>query len=169
MSRKIHTYPDKILTQKARPVEKIDDYIIDLSRDMARLMYEHRGIGLAAPQVGESLRVVTVDLSGPDNQEDLFTYINPEIIASEDETTTEEGCLSVAGYQTRVCRARKVKVRALNLQGEEVIHEGEDLWAVCMQHEIDHLNGILFIDHISRLKRAMYDKKVKKWLENKKE
>ncbi|WP_291321074.1 peptide deformylase [Desulfonatronospira sp.] len=165
MSRKIHTYPDKILLQQAGPVEKIDDYIVDLSRDMARLMYENRGIGLAAPQVGESLRVVTVDLSGPDRQEELFTYINPEIISSEEEITTEEGCLSVAGYQSNVRRARKIQIRALNLQGEEVIHQGEDLWAVCLQHEIDHLNGILFIDHISRLKRAMYDKKVKKWLD----
>ncbi len=169
MSRKLITYPNPVLLQPARPVEQIDDFIHLLVEDMTRLMYENRGIGLAAPQVGESLRVVTVDLSGPDNQEELTVYINPEIIHTEGEITSEEGCLSVMGYQSRVSRFEKIKIRARNLEGQEVVQEGEGLWAICMQHEIDHLNGKLFIDHVSRLKRAIYEKKLSKWLDPKKE
>ena len=169
MARKILTYPNRILMQKARPVDTINSFIHDLSRDMARLMYENRGIGLAAPQVGENLRLVTVDLSGPDNREELVTYVNPEIIWSEGEIITEEGCLSVKGYQSKVTRAEKIRIRALDLEGRQVEQEGQGLWSVCLQHEIDHLNGVLFIDHISRLKRAIYDKKLSKWLAREKE
>ncbi len=169
MTRKVISYPNPVLLRPAKPVEQIDEFIYVLVKDMTRLMYENRGIGLAAPQVGESLRVVTVDLSGPDNQEELTVYINPEIIHAEGEVTTEEGCLSVIGYQSRVTRFEKIKISAKNLEGQEVVQEGEGLWAICLQHEIDHLNGRLFIDHISRLKRALYEKKLSKWLDPKKE
>ncbi len=169
MARQIITYPDPILRQEARPVDVINGTVSELAQDMARLMYEKRGIGLAAPQVGESLRVITVDVTGPDIREGLRTFINPEIVWSQGETDFEEGCLSVINFQAKVQRAERLRIRALDLEGREVEEEGEGLWAICVQHEIDHLNGILFIDHLSRLKRSMYEKRLRKWLEEKKE
>lgn len=167
MSRKLITYPEKILSQKAVPVETIDDSIRELVLDMTEIMYENRGIGLAAPQVGESVRVIIVDLSGPEKKEDLMVLVNPEITEKQGECDSEEGCLSVLAYKSTVKRAEKVKVRAMDLEGSEVILDADELFATCLQHEIDHLNGILFIDHISRLKRKFYEKKLTKWLSKK--
>ena len=169
MSRQLVVYPNEILSRKAAPVERIDDFIRELARDMASIMYENRGIGLAAPQVGEGVRLITVDLSGPDKRDDLMVLVNPEIIHQEGECTGEEGCLSVSGYKTSVKRAEKVHVRALDLEGREINLEADDLLATCLQHEVDHLDGVLFIDRISRLKRKLYDKKITKWLKNKNE
>jgi len=163
------TYPAEILSTKAVPVENIDESIQELVQDMARIMYDNRGIGLAAPQVGEGLRVIIFDLSGPDKREGLMALVNPEIIHKEGQCDSEEGCLSVMGYKSMVKRAEKVRVRALDLEGKEVLLDADDLLATCLQHEIDHLDGILFIDHISRLKRKLYDKKVSKWIKNRKE
>ena len=167
MSRKLITYPDPVLAQKAAPVETIDDSIRDLVRDMAEIMYANRGIGLAAPQVGESVRVIIVDLSGPEKRENLMALVNPEITEKQGECESEEGCLSVLGYKSNVKRAEKVRVRALDLEGRPMDLEADDLFATCLQHEIDHLNGVLFIDHISRLKRKFYDKKLARWLNKK--
>lgn len=167
MVRKLVTYPHEVLCSKARPVEEIDDFIKELSKDMAQVMYENRGIGLAAPQVGECLRLITVDISGPDKREELMVLVNPEIIEEDGEAESEEGCLSVVGYKTSVKRAEKVKVKASDLDGKEVCIEADDLLATCLQHEIDHLDGVLFIDRISRLKRKMYDKKLNRWLKSK--
>ncbi|WP_028575067.1 peptide deformylase [Desulfonatronovibrio hydrogenovorans] len=169
MSRKLVTYPEEILSRKAEPVAEINDYIRDLAGDMAEIMYQNRGIGLAAPQVGEGLRLITVDLSGPDKRDDLMVLVNPEIIDSQGESESEEGCLSVVGYKSSVCRAEKIRVRALDLKNNQVILDADDLLATCLQHEIDHLDGILFIDRISRLKRKMYDKKLSRWIKTKKD
>jgi peptide deformylase len=164
MVRKIATYPDPVLCEKARPIEEITPEIRELARDMAETMYENRGIGLAATQVNECIRLITVDVSGPENRTGLMTLINPEIVRCEGEVDSEEGCLSVANYRSTVTRSERVCVRALDLEGKEVTIEADDLLAVCLQHEIDHLNGVLFIDHISRLKRSLYEKRLGKWL-----
>lgn len=169
MSRKLLVYPNEILSRKAVEIEGIDDFVRDLAREMTAVMYENRGIGLAAPQVGEGVRLITVDVSGPDNRENLMVLVNPEIIEAQGECEGEEGCLSVAGYRSIVQRAEKVRVRGLDLEGKEIVLDADDILATCLQHEIDHLDGILFIDRISRLKRKLYDKKVMKWLKNKKE
>ncbi|MFP4108606.1 MAG: peptide deformylase [Desulfonatronovibrio sp.] len=169
MSRQLLVYPNEILSRKAVEIEDINDFIRDLARDMTSIMYENRGIGLAAPQVGEGVRLITVDVSGPENRESLMVLVNPEIVEAQGECEGEEGCLSVAGYRSIVKRAEKVQVRGLDLEGKEVVLDADDILATCLQHEIDHLDGILFIDRISRLKRNLYDKKVMKWLKNKKE
>lgn len=167
MVRQLVTYPNDVLCENARPVQNIDDYIKELADDMTHIMYENRGIGLAAPQVGEGLRLVTIDISGPEKREELMVLVNPEIVEKEGEAESEEGCLSVVGYKTYVKRADKVRVKATDLEGKPVEFEADDLLAICLQHEIDHLDGILFIDRISRLKRKFYDKKLTKWLKNK--
>ncbi|SDN75236.1 peptide deformylase [Desulfonauticus submarinus] len=165
---KIITYPNEILTRKSIPIETIDEEIKTLAQNMALTMYENDGIGLAAPQIGQNIRLITVDISGPKKRESLLTLINPEIIYREGEIESEEGCLSVIGYRAKVKRAAKVKVVATNLDKEKIELEAEELLAICLQHEIDHLEGILFIDRISRLKRNLYDKRLKKWLKQRK-
>ena len=168
MKRELSVYPDPVLAKRAKEIEEVTPEIRQLAEDMAETMYNNDGIGLAAPQVGESIRLVTIDLTGPEKREELRVLVNPVIIAKGDGVVeTEEGCLSVANYRAKVRRASEVTVEATDLDGNPVTIEGEDLMAVCLQHEIDHLQGTLFIDHISRLKRAMYDKKVKKWIRQK--
>ena len=169
MARKNVTYPHPVLAQTARPVEEITDEIRQLAAEMAQLMYEDKGIGLAAPQVAESIRLITVDLSGPDKREDLQVFVNPVLTNLEGEVDSEEGCLSVPGYRSTVTRAERLHLSALDLDGNPVEMEADDLMAICLQHEVDHLNGVLFIDKISKLKRTLYDRKVKKWLKQKKE
>lgn len=165
MKLEVRFYPDPVLAQKAKPVTEITPELKKLVDDMAETMYANEGIGLAAPQVGESIRLVTIDLSGPEVQGDLRVLVNPEIVAKSEETVeTEEGCLSVAALRAKVKRSAEVTVKAQDLDGNDVTIEADDLLAVCLQHEIDHLDGVLFIDHISRLKRSLYDKKVKKWM-----
>ena len=163
MPREIVTYPDPILARKSAPIEEITDEIRELADEMVEAMYENRGIGLAAPQIGENVRLVTVDLSGPDERTGLKVFVNPRITARSGSTETEEGCLSVRGCQAKVKRAECVTLEAQDLDGNDITLEADDLMAVCLQHEIDHLDGVLFIDHISRLKRSLYEKKLKKW------
>lgn len=169
MDRKIITYPNDLLARKSEPIAEVTPEIRELAEDMVRVMYENNGIGLAAPQVGINQRIITVDTSGPEKREDLRILVNPEIVEKEGETETEEGCLSVVGYRAQVKRANRVRARATDLEGKEVDMDADDILAVCLQHEIDHLDGILFIDHISRLKRVMYEKKLEKWLRKRKE
>ena len=128
--------------------------------DMFETMYEHEGIGLAAPQVGVLNRVITIDIEG--DKTNQVVLINPEILESEGETGIEEGCLSIPGHRALVPRKEKVKVKALNRQGEEVMYDADGLFAICIQHEIDHLNGVLFVDHISALKRQRIKEKMQK-------
>ncbi len=163
MVREVLKYPHPKLAQKAEPVKEITPEIVKLADDMAVTMYENQGIGLAANQVGECVRLVVIDLSGPDKREDLNVLINPRILYKEGEVESEEGCLSVRDYRSTLMRAEKVAVEALNLDGELKRYDADGLFAICLQHEIDHLEGTLFIDHLSRLKRSLYDKRVKKW------
>jgi peptide deformylase len=150
--RKIITYPHPVLKQAAEPVKKITSEIQALVADMADTMYAAPGIGLAANQIGVLKRVLVFDLSREGENKKLTALINPEIIWAEDETTYEEACLSVVDYAAEVRRSARVKVGALNLEGQPIEVEGEGLLAICLQHEIDHLNGILYIDRISSLK-----------------
>jgi len=168
MLRELRFYPDPVLAKRAEEVTEITPELKQLAEDMAETMYKNDGIGLAAPQVGESLRMVLVDISGPSVRSDLRVLINPVIIAKSEETQeSEEGCLSVLNYRSKVLRAAEVTVTAMDLEGNEMTIEADDILAICLQHELDHLEGTLFIDHISRLKRSLYDKKVKKWMRQK--
>jgi peptide deformylase len=159
---KILTIPDPILRQKAEPVAKVDAETAQLMRNMLETMYVG-GIGLAANQVGVLKRIVTVDISDERDGSKALLMANPEIIWSSDEKFTyKEGCLSVPDSFADVVRPKKIRVKYLNEKNEPKEVEAEDLLSVCIQHEIDHLNGILFIDHLSRLKRNMIVKKVEK-------
>ncbi|MFP5238608.1 MAG: peptide deformylase, partial [Acidobacteriota bacterium] len=160
--------PDPILCKKAEPVCEITPEIRQLADEMAEAMYEKRGVGLAAPQVGECCRLIAVDVSGPDERTDLMFLVNPEIVSREGQVDEEEGCLSVSNFRSKVRRSEKVVVKATDLDGKPVEIPADGILAICLQHEIDHLDGVLFIDHVSRLKRAMYDNKVKKWLKARK-
>ena len=142
------------------PVAKVDAELNQFIDDMFETMYEHEGIGLAAPQVGVLNRVITIDIEG--DKTNQVVLINPEILESSGETGIEEGCLSIPGHRALVPRKEKVKVKALNRQGEEVIYDADGLFAICIQHEIDHLNGVLFVDHISALKRQRIKEKMQK-------
>lgn len=164
MERKIIKYPDPLLARKSEPVAEITDEIRELVEDMTKAMYDNDGIGLAAPQVGQSIRLVVTDLSGPKERADLRVWVNPEIVSRDGSVVSEEGCLSVVGLRAKVERAAQVKVKATDLDGNAVEVDADEMLAICLQHEIDHLDGILFIDHISRLKRSLYDSKVKKWI-----
>lgn len=154
-------YPDPRLHKVAKPVAKVDDRIRKLVRDMAETMYDAPGIGLAATQVDVHERVVVIDLS--EDNKHLQVFINPEILwSSPDRKTYEEGCLSVPGVYDEVERPASVKVRALDEQGKAFEVDAQGLLAVCIQHEIDHLNGKVFVEYLSRLKQDRIRTKIKK-------
>jgi peptide deformylase len=158
----VKIYPDAVL-RKVVPLEKeIGQTLIDLARDMAATMYSAPGVGLAAPQVGESRRLVVIDVSPKDGPRRLITAVNPEIVLRDGESYEEEGCLSVPEYYARVPRSARIKVKYLDLEGQEVALDAAGLLAICFQHEIDHLDGVLFVDHLSPLKKSMFRKKYKK-------
>ena len=144
-------YPDKRLRTVAKPVEAVDEAIKAQVKNMFETMYNAPGIGLAATQVDFHQRVIVIDI--PDEQNQPLCLINPEILEKSGEIESEEGCLSVPHYFENVKRANDIKVRALNQNAEEFEMEASEILAVCIQHEIDHLNGILFVDYISKLKR----------------
>jgi len=161
--REIIAIPDKRLRLKSEPVAKIDDSIRVLAEEMFEAMYAAPGIGLAAIQLGEPKRVITMDLAKKDDPKEPQVFINPEILwTSEDKSVHEEGCLSIPEYYEEVERPAEVKVRYLDLDGKSHEIEASGLLATCLQHEIDHLNGVLFIDHISKLKRDRVIKKFTK-------
>jgi peptide deformylase len=161
--REIITVPNPLLKQVSQPVEAVDDELRALMDDMLETMYDAPGIGLAAIQIGVPKRVIVMDLSREGEEKQPRYYVNPEILwASEETAPYEEGCLSVPEYFDEVERPARVKLRYLNYQGEQVEEDADGLFAVCIQHEMDHLEGILFIDHLSRLKREQAVKKVKK-------
>jgi peptide deformylase len=153
-------YPDPRLHKVAAPVEQVDDSVRRLVRDMAETMYAAPGIGLAATQVDVHKRVIVIDVS--DARDQLLALINPEIAARDGQQECEEGCLSVPGVYDIVKRAEKVKVRALNAAGEPFELEAEGLLAVCIQHEMDHLEGKVFVEYLSRLKQARIRAKMQK-------
>lgn len=155
--------PDPLLRQLSKPVERIDDPLRKLADDMLETMYEAPGIGLAAIQIGEPLRMLVIDLAKEDEKPAPQVFINPEIVSRSDERSVyEEGCLSIPEYYAEVERPASVLVRFLDRDGKEQEIDADGLLATCVQHEIDHLNGVLFIDHISKLKRDMVVKKFKK-------
>ncbi len=158
--RKILHYPDPRLRRKALPVDTVDDEIRTLIDDMAETMYQAPGMGLAAPQIDVSKRVLVIDISEARN--DLRVFVNPELLTQEGEQTMEEGCLSVPGVYEEVTRAEKVTVRALGGDGKPFELEADGLLATCVQHEIDHLDGKLFVDYLSRLKQQRVRKKLAK-------
>jgi peptide deformylase len=161
--RDILIIPDKRLRLKSEPVKAVDKALRALVDDMFETMYAAPGIGLAAIQIGVPQRVVTMDLAKKDEPKAPQVFINPEVSWSSDETATyEEGCLSIPEYYEEVERPRAVKVKYLDLDLKPQEIEAEGLLATCLQHEIDHINGVLFIDHISKLKRDMVMKKFKK-------
>ncbi len=153
-------YPDERLRRRAQPVERVDARIRKLADDMLETMYDAPGIGLAAVQVGALDRVVVIDIS--EDKSDPLVLVNPEILHREGEIKMEEGCLSVPSIYEPVTRAQRVRVRALDLDGAPFELEAEDLLAVCIQHEIDHLDGKLFVDYLSELKRQRVRKKMEK-------
>src|ERR1051325_8706171 len=161
--REILIVPDPLLKQVSKPVERVDDELRALMDDMLETMYAAPGIGLAAIQVGVPKRVIVMDLAKQDEPKAPRFFVNPEILwASEETAPYEEGCLSVPEIYDEVERPAQVKIRYLNYAGDRVEEDAEGLFAVCIQHEMDHLDGVLFIDHLSRLKREQAVKKVKK-------
>jgi peptide deformylase len=161
-SPKILKFGSDILTVRTPDVTKIDDRIIDLARRMVETMHRAPGVGLAAPQIGESIRLATVDLSVGENPEELLILINPRIIAHEGSETDDEGCLSVPGFTVPICRYGKIEFETLTLEGNRIRLEAEGLKARAVQHEIDHLDGILILDRVSGLKRALIRQEIKK-------
>jgi peptide deformylase len=158
--RQILHFPDPRLRRQANPVLQVNDDIRRLLDDMAETMYQAPGIGLAAIQINEPWRIIVIDISPTRDQ--LQVFINPEILSREGEQELEEGCLSVPGIYEPVTRARRIRVRALNRDGEVIELEAEDLLATCIQHEIDHLDGKVFVDYLSRLKQTRIRKKLEK-------
>jgi peptide deformylase len=161
---RIRKFPDDVLKQPAEPVANIDAKLNALLDSMAQTMYAAPGVGLAAPQVGESVRVVVLDTEHEDPGKHLLKLINPKVVEAEGKITWEEGCLSVIDYSAEVERAARVLVRAWTPEEKEIEIEADDLLAVALQHEIDHLEGKLFIDRISRIKREFYRRKLKKMI-----
>jgi peptide deformylase len=165
MVYKIVKYGDPILETPAEPITEFDTpELHELVADMFETMYAAKGVGLAAPQVGLSQRLTVIDCSVGEDDSRKLVLINPEIIHLDGSQTGEEGCLSVPGFREDVTRAERVKVRAQNVRGEVFEASGEDLLARAMQHEIDHLNGILFLQHLSPLKRDLIRRKIKKMM-----
>ncbi|NIM58728.1 MAG: peptide deformylase [Candidatus Aminicenantes bacterium] len=155
-------YGNPVLTRKAEEITNLDKYIEELAQNMVETMYAAPGIGLAAPQVNESKRLITVDLSVGEDTQNLIILINPELISQEGEVVYEEGCLSVPDISEKVVRPSRVIVKGIDLKGNEKIVEAEGLLARALCHEIDHINGKLFIDHLSLLKKSLIRKKLKR-------
>jgi len=162
MIRPILTFPDPVLKQKAAPITVITDDIRQLARDMAETMYDAPGVGLAAPQIGVLQRLIVIDVAAKDEAPQLITAINPVIIQGEGEVYEEEGCLSVPDFSANVRRYETVVVKGLSLDGQERLWQADGLLAIAFQHEIDHLEGTLFVDRLSPLKRELFIKKTKK-------
>ena len=162
MIREIVKYPDPILQRPTEKITEFNEELRTLADDMFESMYKAQGIGLAAPQIGVSKRITVIDLSNKENPEDKLILVNPEIVAREGKQYAEEGCLSLPDIREKVSRAAKVKVRAQNLEGNWFEMEGTELLARAFQHEIDHLDGVLFLWRLSALKRDLILRKIRK-------
>jgi len=160
--RRILTYPGTGLRERAEPVGDIDGRTPQLIDDMTETMYNAPGIGLACNQIGEPCRIIIFDTSAKDEPNALVVVINPEIVEAEGVIVDEEGCLSVIDYQAEVKRAERITVRGFDREGNPIELRTEGWPAIVLQHEIDHLNGVLFIDRISKLKRELYKRRLKK-------
>ena len=167
--KRILTYPDPVLRQKVEPVTSFDESLRELARDLAETMYAAPGAGLAANQIGVCLRVVVIDVSASKEEQKPLVLVNPEIIEKEGCLSEEEGCLSVIDYTAKVERFSRLLVRAQDLHGKTWEFPAENFFARVIQHELDHLDGILFIDRISSLKRTIYKKRLKKLLRDREE
>ncbi|WP_022851140.1 peptide deformylase [Limisalsivibrio acetivorans] len=166
MVLQIRTFPDEVLRRENLPVEVVDEEIRTLLDNMAETMYENMGVGLAAPQVGVNKRVIVVDISAGEEPDGLMKLVNPQIVDFGEETVLgEEGCLSIPGEYEPVTRPDKVTVKALNEDGEELVIEADGFLARALQHEMDHLEGVLFLDRLSMLKRESMKKRIKKRIE----
>jgi len=159
----IMKYPAPVLKEVSEAVDGVDDETRQLMEDMLETMYDAPGVGLAAPQVGVNKRIIVIDIRSEENNE-VIMLANPVILESDGKFTYEEGCLSLPEFTVEVERKKEVTVKGLNVEGQEVVINAEDFLAVAFQHEIDHLNGILLVDKVSRLKRDIYRRKVKKGL-----
>jgi len=164
--REVLQFPDPRLKRISAPIESVTDELRELARDMCEVMYDEPGIGLAAPQVGEAIRLIVVDTEWTEegNDRDPLVVVNPELSDPEGKVVWNEGCLSVPDFQADVERAATITLRGTDLDGRPIEERATELRAVCFQHEVDHLDGTLFIDRISRLKRGMYAKKRRKQL-----
>lgn len=164
--RPVLQFPDKRLREVSRPIAEVTDAIRELARDLCDVMYDEPGIGLAAPQVGEPVRLIVVDTewTAEGAERNPLVLVNPDLSEHDGKLTWTEGCLSVPDFEAEVERAERVLLRARDLDGKEVEIRAEGLQAVCFQHEVDHLDGVLYIDRISRLKRSRYVARRKKQL-----
>ena len=159
------TYPDPFLRRRMAPVAQFDETVRRVIADMTETMYAEPGVGLAATQVGIDRRIIVYDVSGPDTPPQPQALVNPDIVLAEGEQLSEnEGCLSVPDFRADVTRAWRVEVTGINRDGQSVRIDAEGFPAIVLQHEIDHLDGVLFIDRISRLKRELYKRRVQKQL-----
>lgn len=179
MIKKILTFPDPKLREVSKPVEKFGPEIKKLSEDMLETMYDANGIGLAAPQVGELVRMIVIDTRPKDDRGRRYKYeemtemeaavpqplilINPEIVKGEGKTTFDEGCLSIPGYYETVERFNSIEMKAFDVNGKEFVIKTDGLLAICMQHELDHLEGTLFVDHLSFIKGNKIKNQIKKY------
>jgi len=164
MIRPIVLFGEEVLDKPAEPVDRIGDDEIKLVQDMVETMYKAPGVGLAANQVGVAKRIMVTDPSAGEKKNQLITIVNPEIVATDGEQYEEEGCLSVPGFTAEVIRPKKVVLRGVDLNGKEVVVEGSDLLARAFCHEMDHLNGVFFLDHLSFIKRDMIKRRIRKMI-----
>ena len=162
MDRPIVKYGADVLQKIADPVENVTDTEVKLVQDMIETMYKAPGVGLAAPQVGVSQRIMVTDVSAGENKQSLLVVLNPEIVSTDGEQYEEEGCLSIPGFTEMVRRPKKVVIQGVDLEGREIVLEGSDLLARAFCHEMDHLNGVLFLEHLSFIKRDLIKRKIRK-------
>jgi peptide deformylase len=162
MIRPIYLWGDPVLEQPSDPVTNITEREVKLVDDMVETMYKAPGVGLAAPQVGVPKRIMVTDATGGEDKKQLLVIVNPEIVATDGEQYEEEGCLSIPGFSATVVRPKRVVLKGVDLNGKDVILEGSDLLARAFCHELDHLNGTVFLDHLSFIKRDMIKRRIKK-------
>jgi peptide deformylase len=162
MIRPIVLWGSEVLDNPSDPVANISGDEVQLVQDMIETMYKAPGVGLAAPQIGVSKRIMVTDTTSGEKKDHLFTLVNPEIVETEGEQFEEEGCLSIPGFSANVVRPKKVVLRGLDLEGKEIFIEGSDLLARAFCHEMDHLDGKFFMDHLSFIKRDMIKRRIKK-------
>jgi len=162
MIRPIVLWGSQVLENPSEPVSNVTDAEVKLVKDMIETMYKAPGVGLAAPQVGVAKRIMVTDTTSGEKKDHLFTMLNPEIVVAEGEQFEDEGCLSIPGFSAPVLRPKKVVLRGIDLDGKEIVLEGTDLLARAFSHEMDHLDGRFFLDHISFIKRDMIKRRIKK-------